>query len=136
MEKNKLKDSGLKVTVPRVKLLELLSRKENRHMSAEELYKSLIAQGDDVGLATVYRVLSQFEAVGLVEKHYFEGGYCVYELKRDEHHDHLVCIECGRVEEFRDDIIEKRQIQVAKKLGFKIVDHSLNLYGNCSKCLK
>lgn len=136
MEKNKLKDLGLKVTIPRVKLLDLLSREGNRHMSAEDLYRSLLKQGDEVGLATIYRVLTQFEAVGLVEKHYFEGGYCVYELKQDEHHDHLVCIKCGRVEEFFDDIIEKRQLQVAKQLGFNIVDHSLNLYGHCAQCQK
>lgn len=133
-----LRKAGLKVTLPRVKILELLESSETRHLSAEEVYKSLLEQGEDVGLATVYRVLTQFEAAGIVERHHFEGGHSVFELKDDHHHDHIVCTNCGKVVEFHDDVIEQRQKMVAESLGFTLTDHSLYLYGYCTnpECAK
>jgi len=131
-----LRKAGLKVTLPRVKILELLENSPIHHLSAEDVYKSLLAAGEDVGLATVYRVLTQFEAAGIVERHHFEGGHSVFELKDSEHHDHIVCIDCGKVSEFHDDVIEERQLAVAKRLGYELTGHSLHLYGRCDKCAK
>lgn len=129
-----LRDAGLKVTLPRVKILQILENADIRHLSAEEIYKALLNSGEDVGLATVYRVLTQFEGAGLVTRHNFEGGHSVFELNQGEHHDHLVCEQCGLVEEFVDDVIETRQQDIAKAKGFRITDHSLNIYGICGKC--
>ena len=137
MEENRqLKDAGLKITIPRIKILQILEQSLDHHLSAETIYKSLIEMGEDVGLATVYRVLTQFEAAGLISRHYFEGGASVFELTRVEHHDHLVCVECSRVEEFFDEIIEQRQQMIAKKAQFKMTDHALTIYGLCSGCNK
>lgn len=129
-----LRKAGLKVTLPRVKILELLEHSPEHHMSAEDVYKSLLDQGEDVGLATVYRVLTQFEAAGIVERHHFEGGHSVFELKDREHHDHIVCVKCGKVMEFTDAIIEERQQKVAEEMGFRLTGHALHLYGECADC--
>lgn len=123
-----LKKVGLKVTLPRLKILQTLEDTENRHLSAEDVYKALLDSGDDVGLATVYRVLTQFEAAGLVTRHNFDGGHSVFELADGEHHDHMVCVESGDVLEFFDKDLEKLQHKIAEKHGFEIVDHSLVLY--------
>lgn len=123
-----LKKAGLKVTLPRLKVLSLLENAEEHHMSAEDVYKALLDSGDDVGLATVYRVLTQFEAAGLVLRHNFEGGHAVFELAQDEHHDHMVDSETGKVIEFCDPVIEERQKQIAEEHGYELVDHSLTLY--------
>lgn len=131
MENQNIRNAGLKVTLPRVRILEILEKSDTRHLSAEDVYKKLIERGEDIGLATVYRVLTQFEAAGLVERHHFEGAHSVFELNRGEHHDHLVCVNCGRVAEFYDETIERRQQEIAKKHGFTIEDHSLILYGRC-----
>jgi Fur family ferric uptake transcriptional regulator len=128
-----LRKAGLKVTLPRVKILELLESSPVHHMSAEDVYKALLEQGEDVGLATVYRVLTQFESAGIVERHHFEGGHSVFELARDEHHDHIVCVSCGKVVEFHDDVIEAQQLKVAEALGFKLTSHALHLYGVCDR---
>lgn len=133
-EGQQLKDAGLKITLPRIKVLQILESSKERHLSAEDVYKSLLEMGDDVGLATVYRVLTQFEAAGLIHRHNFEGGHSVFELSQGEHHDHMVCIKCGNVEEFIDDVIEDRQKMIAQKSGFKMTDHSLNIYGLCANC--
>lgn len=135
MDNENLKKAGLKVTLPRVKILEIMEQTKE-HLSAEEIYKTLHEAGEEVGLATVYRVLTQLEAAGLVARHNFEGGQSVFELDSGIHHDHLVCVKCGGVEEFIDDIIEKRQHEIAKKTGFTITEHSLNIYGFCDKCEK
>lgn len=127
-----LRKAGLKVTLPRVKILELLENAQQHHMSAEEVYKALIDQGEDVGLATVYRVLTQFEQAGIVERHNFENNLSVFEISHGEHHDHLVCDVCGKIIEFHNDIIEAQQKQVAKEHGFKLSGHSLVLYGICA----
>ena len=129
-----LRKAGLKVTLPRIKILEILERTAARHASAEDVYRILLESGDDVGLATVYRVLTQFEAAGLVTRHNFEGGHSVFELSQGEHHDHLVCVKCGRVEEFIDEIIEQRQRMIAEEANFKMTDHALNIYGLCPAC--
>lgn len=131
-----IRKAGLKVTSPRVKILEVLEMRgaDERHLTAEDVYKALIAEGADIGLATVYRVLTQFEAAGLVKRHHFEGGNSVFELERGGHHDHIVCIACGRVEEFHDGLIEQRQREIATQLGYSLTDHSLCLYGTCSVC--
>jgi Fur family ferric uptake transcriptional regulator len=131
-----LKKAGLKATLPRLKILELLETGDERHMSAEDIYKKLLEMGEDVGLATVYRVLTQFESAGLVSRHHFEGGHSVFELNQGAHHDHLVCDQCGRVEEFVDETIEKCQQKVSDKFGFKMTDHSLYIYGICPQCQK
>ncbi len=123
-----LRKAGLKVTLPRLKILNILETTENHHMSAEDVYKALLEAGDDVGLATVYRVLTQFESAGLVQRHNFEGGHSVFELAKDDHHDHMVCTKSGEVIEFFDPVIEKRQHEIAAEHGFEIVDHSLILY--------
>ncbi|MDI1301272.1 MAG: ferric iron uptake transcriptional regulator [bacterium] len=130
-----LRKAGLKVTLPRLKILELLESSSLRHLSAEDVYKSLLEQGEDVGLATVYRVLTQFEAAGMVERHHFEGGHSVFELKDSTHHDHIVCTSCGKVVEFEDEVIEARQSKMAASLGFTLTDHSLYLYGICADCV-
>ncbi len=135
-ENQDLRDAGLKVTLPRVKILQILEGSKDKHFSAEDVYKALIEADEDVGLATVYRVLTQFEAAGLVMRHHFEGGHSVFELNSDEHHDHIVCTKCGKVEEFFDEVIEQQQDQIAEKLGFKITDHSLYIYGICPSCRK
>jgi Fur family transcriptional regulator, ferric uptake regulator len=128
-----LKTIGLKTTLPRLKILNLFENSVVRHRSAEDIYKELLNEGEDIGLATVYRVLTQFEQAGLLERHHFESGKAVFELKSDGHHDHLVCLQCGRVEEFYDAEIEKRQIKIAKTRGFKLQEHSLSLYADCIK---
>ena len=133
MENQDIRKAGLKVTLPRVKILEILESSEARHVSAEDVYKQLLANEEEIGLATVYRVLTQFEAAGLVERHQFDGGHSVFELNRGTHHDHIVCIRCGKVEEFIDELIEKRQKQIAAEKGFTISDHSLVIYGECNK---
>lgn len=133
MENQDIRKAGLKVTLPRVKILEILENSEARHVSAEDVYKQLLANDEEIGLATVYRVLTQFEGAGLVERHQFDGGHSVFELNRGTHHDHIVCIRCGRVEEFVDESIEKRQREIATEKGFEIADHSLVIYGECKK---
>jgi len=135
-ESQELKDAGLKITLPRIKILEILESAEVHHVSAEDVYKLLIANQEEIGLATVYRVLTQFEQAGLVVRHNFEGGHSVFELSSQNHHDHIVCVRCGRVEEFIDSQIEKRQEEVAKKLGYELTDHHLNMYGLCPDCAK
>lgn len=128
-----LKNAGLKSTVPRLKVLSLFESGTERHMSAEDVYKLLLASGDDVGLATVYRILTQFEQAGLLLRHYFEGGKSVFELNQGKHHDHIVCLQCGRVEEFYDTAIEARQEKIASERGFSIRDHALHIYADCTK---
>lgn len=128
-ENQELRKAGLKVTLPRVKILQMLENNHQRHLSAEDVYKNLLESGEDTGLATVYRVLTQFEAAGLVTRHNFDGGYAVFELNRgDEHHDHMVCTESGRVVEFHNADIERIQREVAEANGFELVGHSLVLY--------
>lgn len=127
-----LRKAGLKVTLPRIKILELLENSPVHHLSAEDVYKALLEQGEDVGLATVYRVLTQFESAGIVERHHFEGGHSVFEISKDEHHDHIVCMTCGKVLEFHDELIEAQQHKVAESLGFSLTGHALHLYGICS----
>jgi len=131
-----LKQAGLKVTLPRMKVLEILESNRQRHMRAEDVYKALIDSGEDVGLATVYRVLTQFEAANLVKRHHFEGGYAVFELDEGGHHDHILCVRCGRVDEFVDEQIEKRQKDIAKQAGYQLTDHCLYIYGICTECQK
>ncbi len=135
MDNQDLRKAGLKVTLPRLKILEILEKADPHHMSAEDVYKTLLESGDDVGLATVYRVLTQFEAAGLIKRHNFEGGHAVFEIEQGKHHDHLVCIKCARVDEFIDDAIEKRQELIARQAGFKMTDHSLTIYGVCKECV-
>ena len=130
---DELKNSGLKATLPRIKVLEVFQKSTQRHMSAEDVYKHLLAEGSDVGLATVYRVLMQFEQAGLLSRSHFESGKSVFELNEGQHHDHLVCLTCGRVEEFFDAAIEKRQKAVAASRGFELQDHALALYAVCTK---
>jgi Fur family ferric uptake transcriptional regulator len=132
-ESSDLRNAGLKVTLPRLKILDILADPTAHHMSAEDIYKKLLVSNEDIGLATVYRVLTQFEAAGLVTRHHFEGGMAVFELNQGSHHDHIVCGDCGHVEEFMDGGIEERQQVVAKQLGFEISDHALILYGHCRK---
>lgn len=137
MESSDLRNVGLKVTLPRVKILEILeTQTEDKHLSAEKVYKILLAEGEEIGLATVYRVLTQFEAAGLVTRHHFEGGNSIFELSQGPHHDHIVCLKCGKVDEFTDTVIEKHQLEMAEKLGYELTDHSLCLYGICSQCKK
>jgi Fur family ferric uptake transcriptional regulator len=133
VEPKELRDAGLKVTLPRLKILEMLEHSATKHLSAEEIYRHLLDQGEDIGLATVYRVLTQFEAAGLVIRHHFEGGHAVFEMQQPAHHDHIVCMRCGRVDEFVDEVIEKRQREKAKELGYKLTEHSLIMYGQCLK---
>ncbi|AJW44431.1 MULTISPECIES: ferric iron uptake transcriptional regulator [Ralstonia] len=128
-----LKNIGLKATVPRLKILEIFQTSDERHMSAEDVYRILLAEHMDIGLATVYRVLTQFEQAGLLSRNNFESGKAIYELNEGKHHDHLVCLDCGRVEEFFDAEIEQRQQSIARARGFALQEHALSLYGNCTK---
>lgn len=133
-ENQQLKEAGLKITAPRLKILQILEQSTEHHLSAEKVYKALLETGEDIGLATVYRVLTQFEAAGLITRHHFEGGFSVFELNQGTHHDHLVCLKCGRVDEFLDEIIEQRQRMIAESAQFKMTDHALNIYGLCFTC--
>jgi Fur family transcriptional regulator, ferric uptake regulator len=130
---DELKSSGLKATLPRIKILEIFQRTERRHMTAEDVYKALLVEGADIGLATVYRVLMQFEQAGLLSRSNFESGKAVFELNEGKHHDHLVCLDCGRVEEFFDAEIEQRQRAISVTRGFELQEHSLALYARCTK---
>lgn len=137
LDNHDLKTAGLKITAPRLKILEILEKQtDERHLSAEQVYKILLSENQEIGLATVYRVLTQFEAAGLVSRHHFEGGNSVFELSTESHHDHLLCLKCGKVEEFTDEVIETRQKEIAARLGYELTDHSLYLYGICSTCKK
>ena len=128
-----LKSSGLKATLPRIKILELFQQSAQRHLTAEDVYKLLLNDGSDIGLATVYRVLMQFEQAGILARNHFEAGKAVFELNEGKHHDHLVCVSCGRVEEFFDAEIEKRQQEIAAERGYKLHDHALSLYVVCNR---
>ena len=134
MESIDLKKAGLKITAPRMKVLEVLEAHQESHLSAEEIYRLLTDAGEEIGLATVYRVLTQFESAGLVARHNFEGGHSVFELEQGVHHDHILCVKCGRVEEFVDPVIEQRQREIASKAGFEMTDHSLHIFGICAGC--
>ena len=134
MESSDLRKAGLKVTLPRMKILDILEGSGARHQSAEDVYKVLLDMGEDIGLTTVYRVLTQFEAAGLVKRHHFEGGHSVFELNQGDHHDHILCVKCGRVDEFVDEIIEQHQKDIATRLGYELTDHCLYMYGICSQC--
>ena len=136
MESQDIRNAGLKVTLPRVKILEMLEKRQisDRHLTAENVYKNLLEQGEEIGLATVYRVLTQFEAAGLVKRLHFEGGNSVFELNRGEHHDHILCVKCGKVDEFTDETIEARQQEIAERLGYEMTEHCLYLYGICADC--
>lgn len=136
MESQDLQKAGLKATLPRLKILKFLEETEQRHMSAEDVYKAMLEHGEEIGLATIYRVLTQFESAGLVTRHHFEGGHSVFELDQGHHHDHILCVKCGRVDEFLDETIEERQRMIAKDKGYAITDHSLYIYGVCSDCQK
>jgi len=137
LESHDLRNAGLKVTLPRVKILQILEKQVNeRHLTAEKVYKILLSEDEEIGLATVYRVLTQFEAAGLVTRHHFEGGNSVFELSTADHHDHILCMKCGKVDEFSDEVIETRQREIAEKLGYELTDHGLYLYGFCPKCRK
>ncbi|WP_404340084.1 ferric iron uptake transcriptional regulator [Pseudoalteromonas mariniglutinosa] len=131
-----LKKAGLKVTLPRIKILEILQFPDNQHISAEDVYKILLDKSEEIGLATVYRVLNQFDDAGIVTRHHFEGGKSVFELAGSTHHDHLVCLKCGKVVEFEDDMIERRQLEIAEENGIKLTNHSLYLYGECEDKVK
>jgi Fur family ferric uptake transcriptional regulator len=132
--KENLKEVGLKVTIPRLKILEILETSKKKHMSAEQIYKVLLANHQEVGLATVYRVLTQFEQLKMVRRLNFEDNQAVFELVDEQHHDHLICVKCGNVEEFIDEVIEQHQENIAKKYGYKLTDHNLCLYGVCKSC--
>ena len=134
MDAEDLKSAGLKVTLPRLKILEVLEKSSNHHLSAEDIYRALMEQREEVGVATIYRVLTQFEESGIVNKLNFENNQAVYELSNVEHHDHLVCVKCNIIIEFQDDVIEQHQLQIANKYGFQLTDHSLYLYGLCKTC--
>ena len=134
MASQDLRKAGLKVTLPRMKILQILEQSPQRHMSVEDMYRALIDSGEDIGLATVYRVLTQFEDAKIVTRHHFEGGHSVFELNEGPHHDHILCMKCGRVDEFVDAEIEKRQRRIADEAGYEMTDHSLYIYGICSKC--
>lgn len=137
VETHDLRNAGLKVTLPRVKILQILEdRATDRHLTAEQVYKILLSEDEDIGLATVYRVLTQFEAAGLVTRHHFEGGNSVFELTDSDHHDHILCIKCGKVDEFADEVIESRQKEIANRLGYELTAHGLYLYGYCPQCRK
>jgi Fur family transcriptional regulator, ferric uptake regulator len=136
LEHRQIRQAGLKVTLPRVKIWGLLEASDGRHVSAEDVYNLLLDQGEDIGLATIYRVLTQFESVGLVCRHHFEGAQSVFELNRGGHHDHLVCLRCGKVVEFVDDAIETRQRMIAEQHDFLIEAHALVIYGVCGACVR
>lgn len=131
-QNEELKRAGLKITLPRVKILTILQNPNNQHISAEDVYKILLDQNEEIGLATVYRVLNQFDDAGIVTRHHFEGGKSVFELSHKKHHDHLVCLKCGKVVEFEDDVIEQRQTDIADSHKIKLTNHSLYLYGECN----
>ena len=133
MENQDLRRAGLKVTLPRMKILEILEQSKNQHLSAEDIYRVLLDSDEEIGLATIYRVLTQFETAGLVIRHHFEGGQAVFELDRGKHHDHLICIKCGKIVEFVNPSIEEAQKKIAEDAGFSITDHSLIIYGDCNK---
>ena len=130
-QNEELKRAGLKITLPRIKILTILQNPDNQHISAEDVYKILLEQHEEIGLATVYRVLNQFDDASIVTRHHFEGGKSVFELSHKKHHDHLVCLKCGKVVEFEDDVIEQRQEDIAKKHKITLTNHSLYLYGEC-----
>jgi|SRR5690554_58603 len=132
MERHDLRKAGLKITLPRLKVMEILEHSKQRHLSAEDVYKALLEMGEEIGLATVYRVLTQFESAGLVSRLNIDGGHAVFELEDGEHHDHLFCVKCNRIIEFYDDVIEERQKAIAKANNFEMTDHSLYIYGICS----
>jgi Fur family ferric uptake transcriptional regulator len=132
MENQDLRKAGLKVTLPRMKILEILEQATQQHLSAEDIYRVLLDSDEEIGLATIYRVLTQFEGAGLVMRHHFEGGQAVFELDRGKHHDHLICIKCGKIVEFVNASIEEQQKKIAEEAGFKITDHSLIIYGECN----
>lgn len=136
MDNKELRRVGLKVTTPRLLILHMLEQASMRHLSAEDIYQTLRDTGEDVGLATVYRVLTQFEAAGLVKRQNFEEGHSVFELNHGQHHDHLVCVKCGKVDEFINEVIEKQQRLVAEQTGYQITDHILTIYGICPQCNK
>jgi len=136
VDNSNLKKAGLKITLPRMKILQILEKAHDHHLSAEDVYRILLDSGDDIGLATVYRVLTQFEEAKLIIRHNFAEGHSVFELNHGVHHDHLVCVSCSKVEEFVDPIIEERQKTVASDAGYVITDHHLNIYGICGKCQK
>jgi Fur family transcriptional regulator, ferric uptake regulator len=131
-----LRQAGLKVTLPRTHILKILEKADPHHLTAEDVYQTLVEQGMDVSLATVYRVLTQFESAGLVKRHFFAAGHAVFELEHGAHHDHLVCVNCNAVAEFVDDIIEKRQAEIAKKNNFQMTEHNLTIYGLCQRCVQ
>jgi len=133
-EDEDLREAGLKVTAPRLKILRMLESSPQRHLSAEDVYRALLEGGEELNLATVYRVLTQFETAGLVSRQHFEGGHSTFELDSGEHHDHIFCVACGRVDEFMDDTIERRQAEIAKQAGYEMTDHSLYIYGLCAEC--
>ena len=133
---DELKSTGLKATLPRLKILEVFQKSEQRHMTAEDVFKLLLAEGADIGLATVYRVLTQFEQAHTLKRNHFETGKAIYELADDSHHDHLVCLSCGKVEEFFDAEIERRQRNIAASRGWSLEDHAMSLYGHCADCQK
>jgi Fur family ferric uptake transcriptional regulator len=133
-ERQDLRKAGLKVTLPRLKVLEILEDAEQRHMSAEDVYKALLEMGEEIGLATVYRVLTQFEGAGLVSRLSIDGGHAVFELEDGAHHDHLLCVKCNQIEEFVDEVIEQRQRAIAEEKGFEMTEHSLYIYGICKRC--
>jgi Fur family ferric uptake transcriptional regulator len=130
-QNEELKRAGLKITLPRIKILSILQNPNNQHISAEDVYKILLEHNEEIGLATVYRVLNQFDDAGIVSRHHFEGGKSVFELSQKQHHDHLVCLKCGKVVEFEDNVIEERQEKIAKSHKIKLTNHSLYLYGEC-----
>ena len=133
MENQDLRKAGLKVTLPRMKILEILENSSQPHLSAEDIYRILLESDEEIGIATIYRVLTQFESAGLVIRHHFEGGQAVFELDRGKHHDHLICIQCGKIVEFVNTEIEDQQKKIADDAGFNITDHSLIIYGECTK---
>ncbi|MDO8954408.1 MAG: ferric iron uptake transcriptional regulator [Gammaproteobacteria bacterium] len=132
--KSDLKNVGLKATLPRMKILHMLEQEQAHHLSAEEIHRQLAQSGEDVGLATVYRVLAQFETAGLIKRHRFSEDYSIFELDTGDHHNHIVCISCNKVEEFCDELIESRELEIAVKKGYQITDHSLYIYGICPAC--
>nr|VFJ86430.1 MAG: Fur family transcriptional regulator, ferric uptake regulator [Candidatus Kentron sp. H]VFJ88303.1 MAG: Fur family transcriptional regulator, ferric uptake regulator [Candidatus Kentron sp. H]VFJ95522.1 MAG: Fur family transcriptional regulator, ferric uptake regulator [Candidatus Kentron sp. H] len=134
VEPDDLKKVGLRTTLPRIRILQILEENAQPHMTAENVYKALLEAGEDIGIGTVYRVLTQFESAGLINRHYFEGAQSVFELDQGIHHDHLLCVKCGRIEEFMDDTIEERQRLIAEQFGFTMTDHSLHIYGVCEAC--
>ena len=134
MDNKQLKQAGLKATLPRLRILEMLESNDSQHMSAEDVYKALLDSREDIGLATIYRTLTQFESAGLICRHRFEDGRAIFELNRGGHHDHIVCLRCSKVEEFVDEVIEQRQREIAEKAGFEMTDHCLYIYGLCNSC--